>query len=307
MPSNRDVLVSLRHALERIAAIGIHEPDAGARAHEIAVAYLAASSSDNGEERGARFVRLTEDRHQQALYRLAAVEQYLYDTMNGDEESDRDRPDPLPSLSMEHVRAAQVAIHAAIKVGQRTRRECLGGQIELSERRPAPVSPSGSGETVASLRAELERLFDELAEVRKVSYEGGREWEALADRLGHTVIELRAALDGLSALPAWLKANPAGGADVWAEIVAGAVGGKTVDPYEALKLARDAALTLDGSQSPADTACASKSDPSPSKSEQTLGSDVCKCVVPVPESYCETCGLIPPRLDGVGPRSVSWE
>ena len=81
-----------------------------------------------------RPVHLTEDKHQQALYRLAAVEQYLYDVMNGDEESDRDTPDPLPLLSMECVREAQRQIMAAIKHGQRTRRECLGGHLELVER-----------------------------------------------------------------------------------------------------------------------------------------------------------------------------
>lgn len=80
------------------------------------------------------FVKLTEDRHQQALYRLAAVTQYLYDTMNGDDESDRDTPDPLPLLSMEKVREAQRLLDAAIKQGQRTRRECLGGHLQLVER-----------------------------------------------------------------------------------------------------------------------------------------------------------------------------
>ena len=35
------------------------------------------------------YLRITEDRHQQALYRLAAIGQYLYDTMNGGPESDR--------------------------------------------------------------------------------------------------------------------------------------------------------------------------------------------------------------------------
>jgi hypothetical protein len=78
------------------------------------------------------FVHLTEDKHQQALYRLAAAGQYLYDTMAGDEDSDR--PEPLPVLSMECVREAQRQIDLAIKHGQRTRRECLGGQIELVER-----------------------------------------------------------------------------------------------------------------------------------------------------------------------------
>lgn len=80
------------------------------------------------------YLRLTDDRHQQALYRLAAVAQYLYDTMNGDAESDRDIPDPLPVISMEQVREAQRVIDLAIKHGQRTRRECLGGQLVLCER-----------------------------------------------------------------------------------------------------------------------------------------------------------------------------
>jgi hypothetical protein len=78
------------------------------------------------------YVRLTEDKHQQALYRLAAVDQYLYDTMAGDEDSDR--PEPLPLLSMECVREAQRQIMLAIKHGQRTRRECLGGHLVLTER-----------------------------------------------------------------------------------------------------------------------------------------------------------------------------
>ncbi len=81
------------------------------------------------------FVRLTEDKHQQALYRLAAVGQYLYDTMAGD--ADSDRPEPMPAMAMEHVREAQRQIDLAIKHGQRTRRECLGGEIELVER-PGP-------------------------------------------------------------------------------------------------------------------------------------------------------------------------
>lgn len=78
------------------------------------------------------FVKLTEDPHQQALYRLAAVGQYLYDTMAGDEDSDR--PEPLPLMAMECVREAQRQIDKAIKNGQRTRRECLGGHLELVER-----------------------------------------------------------------------------------------------------------------------------------------------------------------------------
>jgi hypothetical protein len=78
------------------------------------------------------YVRLTEDQHQQALYRLAAIDQYLYDTMAGDEDSDR--PEPLPLMAMECVREAQRQILAAIKHGQRTRRECLGGHLKLVER-----------------------------------------------------------------------------------------------------------------------------------------------------------------------------
>ncbi len=80
-------------------------------------------------------MKLTEDRHQQALYRLSAVAQYLYDTMNGDAESDRDTPDPLPVLSMEQVREVQRLLDLAIKHGQRTRRECLGGELELVEQK----------------------------------------------------------------------------------------------------------------------------------------------------------------------------
>lgn len=83
---------------------------------------------------GSAYVRLTEDRHQQALYRLAAVAQYLYDTMNGDAESDRPTPDPLPQMAMEPLREAQRQIDLAIKEGQRTRRKCLGGHLDLVER-----------------------------------------------------------------------------------------------------------------------------------------------------------------------------
>lgn len=81
---------------------------------------------DNGP-----YVTLTKDAHQQALYRLAAIDQYLYDTMAGDEESDR--PEPLPAMAMECVREAQRQILLAIKHGQRTRRRCLGGHLELVE------------------------------------------------------------------------------------------------------------------------------------------------------------------------------
>jgi hypothetical protein len=78
------------------------------------------------------FVHITEDKHQQALYRLAAVGQYLYDTMAGD--ADSDRAEPMPAMAMECVREAQRHIDLAIKHGQRTRRECLGGHLELVER-----------------------------------------------------------------------------------------------------------------------------------------------------------------------------
>jgi hypothetical protein len=73
----------------------------------------------------------TDDKHQRALYRLAALAQYLYDTMAGDAESDR--PEPMPQMAMECVREAQRQIDLAIKHGQRTRRECLGGHLELVE------------------------------------------------------------------------------------------------------------------------------------------------------------------------------
>lgn len=82
--------------------------------------------------RTSDYLRLTEDNHQQALYRLAAVGQYLYDTMAGNEDSDR--PEPLPQMAMECVREAQRQIDQAIKHGQRTRRRCLGGDLKLVER-----------------------------------------------------------------------------------------------------------------------------------------------------------------------------
>jgi len=92
--------------------------------------------SEGGEARNhTRFLHLTEDRAQQAIFRLAAVDQYLYDVMNGDDESDRDRPDPLPSLPMDHVREAQRQIRDALKYAQRTRRRCVGGELELVERK----------------------------------------------------------------------------------------------------------------------------------------------------------------------------
>jgi hypothetical protein len=82
--------------------------------------------------KAAECVELTEDRHQQALYRLAAVNQYLYDTMGGDERSDQSRA-PMPKLAMEPLREAQSLIELAIKNGQRTRRKCLGGDLVLIE------------------------------------------------------------------------------------------------------------------------------------------------------------------------------
>jgi hypothetical protein len=78
------------------------------------------------------YLHLTEDKHQQALYRLAAVGQYLYDTMAGD--ADSDRSEPMPAMAMECVREAQRQIDLAIKHGQRTRRRCLGGDLKLVER-----------------------------------------------------------------------------------------------------------------------------------------------------------------------------
>lgn len=88
----------------------------------------------------SHYVHLTDDKHQQALYRLAAIDQYLYDTMAGDEDSDR--PEPLPLMAMECVREAQRQIQAAIKHGQRTRPECLGGHLELVER-AGTIPPGG--------------------------------------------------------------------------------------------------------------------------------------------------------------------
>jgi hypothetical protein len=89
------------------------------------------------------YLHLTEDKHQQALYRLAAVGQYLYDTMAGDEDSDR--PEPMPAMAMECVRKAQRQIDLAIKHGQRTRRRCLGGDLKLVEwpyDEPSPSRPA---------------------------------------------------------------------------------------------------------------------------------------------------------------------
>lgn len=88
------------------------------------------------------YIRITEDRHQEALYRLALVQQYLYDTMNGGgQRTGRGTPDPLPVLSMDQVREVQRLIDLAIKYGQRTRRECLGGHLELDERRGPSANP----------------------------------------------------------------------------------------------------------------------------------------------------------------------
>lgn len=80
---------------------------------------------------------LTTDKHTRALARLAAVDQYLYDTMGGDWKSDR--PMPLPGLAMEHVRRAQHEIHLAIRAACRTRR-LDGPSIKLTE---APDDLSG--------------------------------------------------------------------------------------------------------------------------------------------------------------------
>lgn len=79
-------------------------------------------------------VVMTSDPHQQALYRLAAASDYLRQTMNGGPGSTRDRPDPLPLLAMQRVRAAQSALADAIRLGARVRRETLCGQIELHEK-----------------------------------------------------------------------------------------------------------------------------------------------------------------------------
>jgi hypothetical protein len=87
----------------------------------------------------ADFLHLTQDKHQQALYRLAAVGQYLYDTMGGD--ADSDRPEPMPALAMECVREAQRQIDLAIRHGQRTRRSCLGGDLRLIEWPYTAASP----------------------------------------------------------------------------------------------------------------------------------------------------------------------
>jgi hypothetical protein len=80
--------------------------------------------------KAADFLHLTQDKHQEALYRLAAVTQYLYDTMG---DADSDRPDPLPLMAMEPLREAQRLLDLAIKHGQRTRRRCLGGDLRLIE------------------------------------------------------------------------------------------------------------------------------------------------------------------------------
>ncbi len=90
-------------------------------------------------DRQCRYLQLDVDKHQQALWRLAAVSQYLYDTMAGDSKSDR--PEPLPGLAMDAVRQAQACLDRALMYGARTRprKECSGGQIELVER----VGPMG--------------------------------------------------------------------------------------------------------------------------------------------------------------------
>lgn len=74
---------------------------------------------------------------QEALERLSAAHQYLYDTMNGDQESDRPAPDPLPAVAMEHVRRAQVELHEAIRVGARRDRRKVGlSDLKLVEHLP---------------------------------------------------------------------------------------------------------------------------------------------------------------------------
>jgi len=87
-----------------------------------------ASEPDHSARAKGRVV-LTDDKHQQSLYRLAAVGQYLYDSFGSDENRGG-----LPLLALEKVREAQDAIDEAIKQGQRTRRRCIGGEIKLVER-----------------------------------------------------------------------------------------------------------------------------------------------------------------------------
>lgn len=81
-------------------------------------------------------------RHEAAMRRLAAVGQYLYDTMNGDGDSSSDeRPsDPLPELAMEHIRQAQELLYKALGAGRRACRADVDGLV-LVERWSA-ASPS---------------------------------------------------------------------------------------------------------------------------------------------------------------------
>jgi hypothetical protein len=76
---------------------------------------------------------VSDDPHVAALWRLAGVAQYLYDTMGGDYRSSGDRPSPLPALATENLREAQRRIDKAIGAGLRIRRVCLGGELDLVE------------------------------------------------------------------------------------------------------------------------------------------------------------------------------
>ena len=78
----------------------------------------------------------TDDAHQQSLYRLAAVSQYLYDCFGNNTNRGE-----LPLLALEQVRKAQDAIDEAIKQGQRVRRRCLGGELDLIEK-PGHLAPT---------------------------------------------------------------------------------------------------------------------------------------------------------------------
>jgi len=140
--------------------------------------------------------------HQVALWRLAAVDQYLYDTMAGDAESER--PEPLPLLAMEKVREAQAAIHQAIKNGQRTRRTCLGGEMKLAERwkpeqlaaehsRGARLDRSPTERTQAMNDKQVERVV-----LPPMHPEVAEELQTLAAAAGLTNIahEIRKALEG---------------------------------------------------------------------------------------------------------------
>lgn len=77
---------------------------------------------------------LTVDPHTAALFRLAAVTQYLYDTTGGDNfSSEQFHRSPLPEMATEKVREAQRLLHEAVKDGQRVRRVCIGGELTLTE------------------------------------------------------------------------------------------------------------------------------------------------------------------------------